>query len=139
MNRIALASLFTLLAGAVASAQPVKCVDAKGKTRYIDATMAAQEKCEPVRDSTSTVKPQAQPPGSARTGSSPGNPRAEIEERIAAAETRLAEAQKNLADQEAIRSGNERNYARVLERLKPYQDAVDRAQQELDQVRRDSR
>ena len=36
----------------------------------------------------------------------------------------LDDAKKQLADQEALRTGDERNYARVLERLEPYQRAV---------------
>ena len=38
----------------------------------------------------------------------------------------LADARKKLAQpQEAVRSGNESNYAKVLERLKPYQDTIE--------------
>ena len=40
-----------------------------------------------------------------------------------------------LAEQESIRSGDERNYARVLERLKPYQDEVGRHQKNVDALR----
>ncbi|WP_341676549.1 DUF4124 domain-containing protein [Niveibacterium sp. SC-1] len=36
----------------------------------------------------------------------------------------LADAKKELADQEAVRNGGEKNYARVQERLKPFQDKV---------------
>jgi HD superfamily phosphodiesterase len=139
MKRIALAVWFSLLA-AGAAAEPVKCVDANGKTRYIDATMAAQEKCEPVKDSMSVINspgPSSTPsPGARSTSSMQRDAR---EAQLAAAQASLAEAQKNLADQEALRSGNERNYARVLERLKPYQDAVDRAQEAVDKLLRDSR
>ncbi len=53
--------------------------------------------------------------------------------RLAEAESSLAEAKKQLADQEAIRSGDERNYARVLERLKPFQEAVQNAEKEVEQ------
>ena len=44
MQRIALIAALALVASA-SSAQPVKCVDEKGKTRYIDKSMMAQEKC----------------------------------------------------------------------------------------------
>jgi len=36
----------------------------------------------------------------------------------------LAEAKKELADQEAVRTGGEKNYARVQERIQPFQDKV---------------
>ena len=128
--------MLALLASSGVAAQPVKCVDAKGHVRYIDQSMMGQEKCNPVAASTNTVSTQqdaikAPPPRSAApTAASVRN-----EAAIQAAETKLSIAKKALAEQEATRSGGERNYARVQERLKPYQDAVDQAQKELDAAR----
>lgn len=36
----------------------------------------------------------------------------------------LDKARKDLAEQEALRNGDEKNYARVIERLQPYKDSV---------------
>jgi hypothetical protein len=47
----------------------------------------------------------------------------------------LSDAQAKLAEQESVRSGNESNYARVLERLKPYQEAVDLHTKNIEQLR----
>jgi chromosome segregation ATPase len=47
-----------------------------------------------------------------------------LESELAREQDALNEAKKALAEQESVREGNERNYARVQERLKPYQDAV---------------
>jgi plasmid stability protein len=47
-----------------------------------------------------------------------------LEQELADETQQLAQAKEQLAAQEAIRNGNERNYERVLERLKPYQDAI---------------
>jgi hypothetical protein len=135
MKRIALTALLSLLA-AGAGAGPVKCVDASGKIRYVDESLAGEEKCQPVKDSMNIVAPQSQPGGAARFGS---GARPEADTRVADAEAKLADAKSKLAEQEATRVGGERNYARVLERLKPYQDEVERAEQELEQARRDSR
>ena len=126
-----LIAALALLASSGVAAQPVKCVDAKGHVRYIDQSMMGQESCTPVTATTNTVSTQpgaikAPPPAPA----APGN-----EAAVAAAEAKLAAAKKALADQEAIRIGGERNYERVLERLKPYQEAVDTAQKELDAAR----
>ena len=55
---------------------------------------------------------------------------------VAEAEKKLAAARKNLAEQEAIRGGDERNFARVQERLKPFQAAVESAEKALEQARR---
>jgi hypothetical protein len=124
------ALLATLLLGAacVATAAPVKCVDAKGKVLYIDEADVGALKCEPVTGST-VIVPHDTP--SRTPTAAPDRSLEQARERIAAAEAKVAEAKAKLAEQEAIREGNEKNYARVLERLKPYQDAVDQAEREL--------
>jgi hypothetical protein len=47
-----------------------------------------------------------------------------LEEELAREQRALEEAKKVLADQQAQRAGEERNYARVQERVKPFQEAV---------------
>ena len=137
MNKIPLLVAALLLASP-ALAAPVKCVDAKGKVRYIDESMMAQEKCSAVQDRMQII--QKQPGGATPPPST--NPTAASDfgqSAVAAAEKKLAAAKQALADQEAVRFGNEKNYARVQERLKPYQDAVTKAEQNLDQARRNLR
>ena len=125
---IAVSALFPMLAAAA----PVKCVDEKGKVLYIDEADVGALKCQPVTGSIEVVphdQPKQQPT------IQPDRSLEEKRARVAAAEQRLNEAKAQLADQESYREGNEKNYARVLERLKPYQDAVDAAQKELDRVK----
>jgi len=124
----ALLAAVLLCTAAVAVAAPVKCVDAKGKILYIDEADAGTLKCQPVTGST-VIVPHDKP--SRTPAAAPDTSLEQARERIAAAEAKLAEAKARLAEQEAIREGNEKNYARVLERLKPYQDAVDQAEREL--------
>ena len=140
MKRLAFAaSLFLLAAGALA--QPMKCVDASGKIRYLDATLVGTEKCEPVKEGTNVVPPQpaspaprqTQPRASSRTGAEA------LDAKLAEAQERLAQAKKALAEQEELRTGAERNYARVQERLLPYQQSVERAEQEVERLKRSSR
>jgi hypothetical protein len=143
MSRLAFAALLFLLA-ADAAADPVKCVDASGKVRYLDESMVGEAKCQPVRDAMNIVPSQKPPEAKAdltegrrrppRTG-----PRPEADTRLSDAEAKLAEAKSKLAEQEATRTGGERNFARVQERLQPFQDAVQRAQQQVDDLRRESR
>jgi hypothetical protein len=137
MRRITLAATLAVVTFGI-GAQPVKCVDASGKIRYIDESMAGQEKCKPVSGEMQVVPQQ---PGAAtrQPGANPGINLAEREARVARAEKSLAEVQRQLAAQEAVRSGDEHNYARVLERLKPFQEAVQAAEQELAEARRDLR
>jgi hypothetical protein len=49
----------------------------------------------------------------------------------------LAEARKKLAVQEAIRTGDEKNYAKVLERLKPFKDAVEVHEKNVEALKRE--
>ncbi|HXJ09412.1 MAG TPA: DUF4124 domain-containing protein [Burkholderiales bacterium] len=127
-----LASLVLALLPLAALAAPVKCVDAKGKVTYMDETGPGADKCQPITGST-VVVPAG--PSSAPASAPPDNSLEQKRQHIAEAEARLAEAKQRLAEQEATREGNERNYARVLERLKPYQDAVDAAEKDLERAR----
>ncbi len=47
-----------------------------------------------------------------------------LEQELANEQQDLEKAKQALAEQEAIRTGDEKNYQRVLDRLKPFQDAV---------------
>lgn len=46
----------------------------------------------------------------------------------------LDEAQKRFDEEEAVRSGDERNYQRVLDRLKPFQDRINQHQRNIDSI-----
>ena len=135
-----LLALALSLSGASALAQPVKCVDANGKVQYIDKTLAEAQrlKCGAVRAETNTVNMQ---PGAINLNqpSKPNEDASGSQAALAAAEKKLAEAKAKLAEQEAIRNGGERNYARVQERLAPFQAAVDQAEKEVEQARRNAR
>jgi hypothetical protein len=60
-----------------------------------------------------------------------------LEEELRNAERELETAKKNLAAQEAVRSGDERNYQRVLDRLKPFQDEVRRSEDNVAALKRE--
>jgi hypothetical protein len=60
-----------------------------------------------------------------------------LEAELRAEEERLAEARRVLAEQESIRTGDERNYQRVLERLKPYQEAVEQHEKNIAALRQE--
>lgn len=49
----------------------------------------------------------------------------------------LDDSRKELAEQEAVRYGDEHNYARVLERLQKYKDAVELHEKNLESLRRE--
>jgi hypothetical protein len=138
--RISIA-VFLLALAAGAHAEPVKCVDASGKVHYIDRSAAGNMKCEAVKGKasigTGSGAPASKPPAQ-KSASAPSKPppARDPREAILAAERRLEAARKTLAEQEATREGGERNYARVEERLAPYRAEVQRAQDALEEARR---
>ena len=60
-----------------------------------------------------------------------------LEKELATEQDLLAKAQKALAEQEAVRHGDERNYAKVLERLQPFKDNVDLHAKNVEALRRE--
>lgn len=62
-----------------------------------------------------------------------------LEKELAREEGLLKKAQQDLEAQEAVRYGNERNYARVLDRLQPYKDNVELHQKNVEALKRELR
>jgi hypothetical protein len=60
-----------------------------------------------------------------------------LERELSQEETLLGDAKRKLAEQEAVRSGDERNYAKVLERLQPYKDAIEVHSKNIEALRRE--
>lgn len=60
-----------------------------------------------------------------------------LERELAQEEQALGEARKELAEQESVRYGDERNYAKVLERLQKYKDAVELHEKNIESLRRE--
>ena len=127
-----------LAAAAPARAQVTeifKCVDDRGRPLYTsDKRETAGKKCETVSREVNVVPAQKaaakSPAGFPRESASDraaskAKQRDTIEKELSQEERLLAEAKRKLAEEEAIRSGDEKNYARVLARLQPYKDAVE--------------
>jgi hypothetical protein len=60
-----------------------------------------------------------------------------LQKELASEQGLLVKAQKQLAEQEAVRTGEERNYAKTLERLQPYRDSVETHQKNIEALRRE--
>jgi len=125
-----------------------KCIDPQnGRPLYTsDKRETAGKKCELVSREVNVVPAQKAPP-SARSNFPKESPQARasakdrqreiLEKELLAEQQLLAKAQKDLANQEAIRTGDERNYAKVLERLQPYKDNIDLHQKNIEALRRE--
>lgn len=129
-----------------------KCIDPQsGRPLYTsDRRETAGKKCELVSREINVVpaqKPVPMSPPSAHSSFPRETPQAKasakerqrdvLESELASEQQLLAQAQKQLAEQEAIRYGDEKNYARVLDRLQPYKDNVDLHQKNIEALKRE--
>ena len=129
-----------LCAAAVAVQADVmyQCVDEQGHKTFSNVKMSEKGvRCAAMDLGPATSAPAAKPPA-AKAPSPAGFPkvgdndqkardndrRRILESELAAEQKNLEQAKKELADQEAIRTGDERNYQRVLDRLEPYKNKV---------------
>ena len=152
--RFAFLSMLFMAVSAHAQQQPMteifKCVDASGRATYTnDRREAERQKCEVVARQMNTA------PGATQGGAKSARPsdfpressadraaarerqRSILEKELASEQAALAKAQQDLAAQEAVRSGEERNYARVEERLQPFKDSVETHQKNIEALRRE--
>jgi hypothetical protein len=126
-----------------------KCVDAAGRPLYTsDKRETAGRKCELVSRQINVVPAQKPPQQRAAPGTFPretptqravakDRQREILENELASEQQLLAKAKQELAEQESVRSGDERNYARVLDRLQPYKDSVDLHEKNIEALRRE--
>jgi hypothetical protein len=142
------------LCAATSHAQQVteifKCKGSDGHWTYTnDRREAERQKCEVVTRQVNVAPAPKQPP---RTAARPNEfpkesatdrakaqsrQREILEKELAQEQTSLAKARQDLAAQEAVRSGDERNYARVQERLQPYKDSVETHEKNIEALRRE--
>jgi hypothetical protein len=130
-----------------------KCRGADGRWTYTnDRREAEQKKCQVVTRQINVAPspapraapaaPAARPEGFPRESASErasrtASSRDILEKELATEETALAKARQDLAAQEEVRYGNERNYERVLERLQPYKDSVETHEKNVEALKRE--
>ena len=124
--------ILAMIAAPVAFADMWKCVDQDGNTRYTNIKADAKG-CKALDlDPISTVpatrvqqKPVNFPSVRSDTQRQRDADRRKIlEQEMTQEQQQLELAKRQLTEQKDIRLGSEKNYARVEERLKPYQDKV---------------
>ena len=137
MRNLVVALLLAVLSPAL-RADIYECVDANGNKRFTNIKAEAKG-CKVLNVSPpNTVSSPTPKPQGKNTASPPAFPKVEpdtqrqrdmdrrriLEQELAGEEKLLDQARKELAEQEAMRLGSERNYQRVLERLEPYKKKV---------------
>jgi hypothetical protein len=130
-----------------------KCVDESGRPLYTNEKRdTAGKKCElvsrevnvapsppPPKPAPNAARPQGAFPKESPTARANAKDRQRdiLEKELAAEAELLAKARQELAQQESVRSGDERNYARVIERLQPYKDKVEVHEKNIEALRRE--
>ena len=124
------------------------CKDANGRTHVTNQKEDTIGKdCRIVSQQRVTVVPAVKPGAKSPAGfpresasdrvSSKSKQKDTIEKELTQEESMLADARKKLTEQEAVRSGDEKNYAKVLERLKPYKDTVEVHEKNVEALKRE--
>jgi septal ring factor EnvC (AmiA/AmiB activator) len=123
-----------------------KCVEPNGRPLYTsDKRETVGKKCQLVSREVNVVSIPGKP------GAKGAFPRESFEQRASARERQrdvlqkelsteeqdLLKAKKELAEQESVRTGEERNYARVQERLQKYKDVIETHEKNIDALKRE--
>ena len=144
LDRQLIGSVFVLLAVPLGHAQGevYKCPDASGRPTYTNVKRDTVGKnCTLVSKEVSVVPAQAPTraaPSSASSSTSATRDESRrkiIESELQNENQLLTDARQKLAEQEGIRVGDERNYSKVQERLKPFHQAVDQHTKNIEQLR----
>src|SRR5688572_458643 len=142
-----------LLAGALVSfgarAQIYECVDASGNKRFTNIKAEAKG-CKLLDVGPLNTVPAIKPSNKAAPGPATfpkvdaatqrerdTDRRRILEQELANEQKQLAAAQKELAEQQAMRQGDERNYQRVIERLEPFQKRVKQHEDNIESLRKE--
>ncbi|MEW5889309.1 MAG: DUF4124 domain-containing protein [Pseudomonadota bacterium] len=138
-----------LLPPAVSAQALYKCIDDEGRVSYVDSkNKGSLKNCKLLSQDlpVSTISPPRAPakaPGDfpkvdRETQRSRDSERRRIlEQELATEQENLEKAKKELAEQEAVRLGGERNYQKVLDRLQPYKDKVALHERNIEAIRKE--
>jgi septal ring factor EnvC (AmiA/AmiB activator) len=129
-----------------------KCVDANGHVIYTNMKEETRGRnCTVVMREISVVPSNPRGPASAESASPAGFPKVDaatqrsrdderrkiLQDELSAEQKALTKAKEDLAQQESVRNGNERNYQKVLDRLQPYKDDVERHEKNIEALNKE--
>jgi len=146
-------AVFLLCAASSAAADTCKYVDKEGRVTYSNVPLKGAKKVQCFEPPPVPVPPpQSEKAGAPRKADVPGEaPKVDqqtqhkrdvdrrriLEQELADEEGKLGEARKALLEQQSMRAGDERNFQKVLERLKPYQDAVAQHERNIQSIKQE--
>jgi Domain of unknown function (DUF4124) len=149
---LGLVAALVFVLAAPARGDTFKCIDANGRATYTNMKEETKGKnCSVVMREISVV-PAVPPARSAAANPSPaGFPKVDpatqknrdgarrriLEEELSGEEKALAQAKTELTEQESIRTGDEKNYQRVLDRLQKYKDEVERHEKNVEALKKE--
>lgn len=125
------------------------CKDKDGRTILTNQQQdTVGKECRVVQQQRVTVVPSAKPGGNKASQNFPKESTADrltakdrqrqtLERELQQEEALLADAKRKLTEQESIRTGDERNYARVEERLQPYKDQIELHNKNIEALKRE--
>jgi hypothetical protein len=140
---ISMAILASWAGFAQAQGEIYKCPDAMGRPTYTNVKRdTAGKGCTMVSREVSVVPaiPVARPAPVRASGtvlSRDESRRKILENELESEQKLLSDAKLKLAEQQGVRTGEERNYVRVDERLKPLQETVELHQKNIEQLQRE--
>jgi hypothetical protein len=156
LHRLSAVSIVFLLCAATAQAETCKFLDSEGHVIYSNTPNAPPKGAKKIKcfdDPGPKAAPAAAKPASPQAGS-PGQeklPRIDeqtqkardsdrrriLEQELADEQSKLAEAKKQLEEQEAQRVGGEKNYQRYLDRIQPFQATVAGHERNIEAIKRE--
>ncbi len=150
MMRYPVALLVLAASLPVAASTIYKCTDAGGGTLISNSRVNNSCKAVVSGPETSLPAPKGKP-GATANPSPAGFPKVAedtqkardtdrrriLEQELAGEQKNLEQAQKELAEQEATRGGDERNYQRVLDRVQPYKDRVAQHERNIEAIKKE--
>ncbi|MFA9440424.1 DUF4124 domain-containing protein [Uliginosibacterium sp. sgz301328] len=142
--------MMAVLAAPVAQADIYKCLDDAGHVTYTNDRPANGKGCtlltreQPIttipapRRPAQTPTPASFPKVDDATQKSRDETRRQIlDNELAAEQKQLEEARKELAEQESVRLGNERNFQKFLDRVQPFKDKVALHERNIEAIRKE--
>lgn len=147
-------AVFVLGLSSVARADIYKCVDDAGHVTYTNQRAAkgctalsrdlpvssVPGRHTPSRSAASSPSPSSFPKVDSDTQQRRDSDRRKLlEQELSAEEQSLEQARKQLAEQESVRMGDERNYQRVIDRVQPFKDKVALHERNIEALKREIR